>query len=327
MSPRATKDRGAVLLTTLLVMSLMATVAVSIMDDVRFALKRTANVQAYAQADWYVSGAEAYAQNYLENLLTKTDTTALNTGLLQGQPIILPLEGGTINLSIRDGSQCMSLSDLRENDGRRLFRQLLETLGWSSLSAANFTSVATDWIDEDTQALPGGAEDYAYLGKTPAYRTPNTAFASTGELRALSGLKTEDYAELRPYVCARENSPTYINIDTLSPLQAPLLAALLGGVDNIGTAQSLITERPAQGYQNLQILNASNALADQTLSGSESAKIVFEPRYIWIEMQVNYQNITRYAVMEFAVEDKKLTRIFKRLGADERRLPMIEDPS
>ena len=54
------KERGTVLLTTLLIMAVMATVAVAIMDDIRFAVKRTINVGDYAQVDWYVKGCLLY---------------------------------------------------------------------------------------------------------------------------------------------------------------------------------------------------------------------------------------------------------------------------
>jgi len=171
-------DVGAVLLMTLLVMSLMAVLAVSLMDDVRYALRRTANVQAYAQADWYLTGAEDYAQNYLSALLKNTEEAAMNAALLRPQPVILPLEAGSITVQLSGGSQCLSLGALSEDEGRRLFRQLLEVTGWSSLSAANFISAAADWTDPDSRPLPGGAEDGSYLGKTPAYRTANTAMAS-----------------------------------------------------------------------------------------------------------------------------------------------------
>ena len=44
------KDRGAVLLTTLLVMALMASLSVAIFDELRVAVKRAASINAQAQA-------------------------------------------------------------------------------------------------------------------------------------------------------------------------------------------------------------------------------------------------------------------------------------
>ena len=320
-------EKGAVLLTTLLVMSVMAMVAVSIMDDVRFALKRTANVEAYAQADWYMKGAESYAQSYLQTLLQTTDSAALNAGLSQAEPTILPIEGGAITLRVQDGSTCVSLGGLSQNSGRKLFRQALETAGWDSLSAANFTSVASDWVDADTQTLPGGAEDYVYLGKSPAYRAANAAFSSVGELRALTTMSEEKFTALRPLVCARKTAETKINIDAVNMTQAPVLAAILGGADHIATAQQIIAQRPPEGYQTLARLLASPALSEAPLSAEQTAALVFAPAYLWVEASVNYRQVTRHAVIEFEIKDGQLTRIFKRLGTDERRPTMLKEKS
>jgi len=320
-------DKGAVLLTTLLVMSIMAMVAVSIMDDVRFALKRTANIEAYAQADWYMQGAEDYAQSYLQSLLQTAQPAALNSGLMQAEPIVLPIEGGAITLRVMDGSTCISLGGLSENKGRKLFRQALETAGWDSLSAANFTSVAVDWVDADSQALPGGAEDYVYLGKSPAYRAANAPFASVQELRALSTMTQDKFNALSPFICARESAETKINVDTLDISQAPILAVIMGGLNHIPTAQQIITQRPPEGYQTIERLNVSPALSDAPLSPEQSAALVFTPAYLWVEASVTYRQITRHAVIEFELDNGQLNRIFKRLGKDARRTPMLKAES
>ena len=60
-------ERGTVLLTTLLIMTVMAAITVALMEDIRFAVKRTINVHAYAQADWQASGAEDFVSAYLQN--------------------------------------------------------------------------------------------------------------------------------------------------------------------------------------------------------------------------------------------------------------------
>lgn len=312
-------ERGAVLLMTLLVMSLMAVMAVSIMDDVRYALRRTANVHAYAQADWYLKGAEDYAQSYLETLLGENDDAAINAALLRPQPVILPLEAGNITIELRGGSQCLSLGALAENEGRRLFRQLLEVTGTPSLSAANLTSSAADWVDADSQRLPGGAEDGSYIGKTPAYRTANTAMASVSELRALRGMTETRFQSLRPFVCARENAATQLNINTLSRDQAPLLAAFMGGASFLDTARNLIEQRPPSGFSDLSALQATPAMSQEGSNNAELKHIVFAPQHIWTHIRVDFQNISRHAIIEFELGDTRLTPGFRRLGTAENR--------
>ncbi len=320
-------EKGAVLLTTILVMSLMATVAVGIMDDIRFALRRTHNVQAYAQADWYINGAQDYVQSHLGALINNTDSTKLNTLLFRAEPTILPMEGGEITLSVKDGSDCISLGGLVDNDGSKLFRQLLDVIGWESLDAANFTSIASDWVDSDSKPLPGGAEDYAYLGLSPAYRAANRAMSSVSELRALSGMNEKKYSTMRNFVCARKNPLTTLNIDTLSLDQAPVLAAVLGGSGQGEIAQQLILNRPSEGYQSLERLLAAPALSGKKLDGKTVKALIFTPQYLWVEAEVRTGQITRHIVMEFEIKDGGLTRTFKRLGPDARRKTVLKDGS
>lgn len=321
-----TKDEGAVLLTTLLVMSLMAAVAVAVMEDVGFAVKRAINVQSYAQADWYMLGAEDFAESYIAQQVQTLGPEELNIGLKTAQAMILPIEGGSIALSIRDGSHCLSLGALGTSASNRTFRQLLTVLGWSQADAARLISVAMDWQDKDSQILPGGAEDYTYLGRTPARRTSNTAFTSVTELRSLDILSEDEYQSLRPFVCARGAAhPLSVNINTLSEQQAPLLAAVLGGEDAAAVATQLIAERPPEGYQDEKTLRAAPALTDFSLKNAQLDQLHFTPKYIWIEAVISFQQAHKLAAFEFAIEEGAAQRLYRGFGEEILR-PALESP-
>lgn len=320
------KEDGAVLLTTLLVMSLMATLAVSIMDDIRFAIKRAANVQAYAQADWYQRGAEDFAATYLSQQIATLGPAEQNQALKKGQPILLPIDGGAIGLSVRDGTHCFSLGALGNAAGNRTFRQLLTTLGWSENDAARATTIAIDWQDADSQTLPGGAEDYSYLGKNPARRTSNTAFISVTELRELDVFTEKQYQALRSFLCSRDASrDLVVNINTLSVNQAPLLAAILGGPDALNVAAQLLTQRPDAGYEDLTSLRAAPALSSFDLKNAQLSQIGFEPIYLWVEAHINYFTARRLSVFEFAIAGSQLDLIYRGFGNEASR-PLLEDP-
>jgi general secretion pathway protein K len=99
--------------------------------------------------------------------------------------------------------------------------------------------------------LPGGAEDNAYLQAKIPYRTANALMADASELRAVAGVAPALYTRLAPFICAlpvAELSP--ININTLLPDQAALLAMLAQGLD-AGRARAIIASRPAGGFDSL----------------------------------------------------------------------------
>ena len=109
LATRDTRERGTVLLTTLLIMAVMAAVAVAIIDDIRFAVKRMSNVNDYAQLDWYVKGAEDFAGSYIQSNLALLPAEGKNAALGRAQQFSFPFEGGLIGLEVRDGSHCCLL--------------------------------------------------------------------------------------------------------------------------------------------------------------------------------------------------------------------------
>lgn len=321
-------DKGAVLLTTLLVMSLMATVAVSLFDSVRFAVMRAANVQTYAQADWYMRGVDDVAQDNLNAQLTTLKTAQLNTILQRPEPIVFPIDGGAITMTLRDGGQCFALSALMQSPGRIQFRQLLETLGWNTLDAATLTSQAVDWIDADQQALPGGGEDYLYLGNEISHRTANTVFNGVSALRVLPELGEAGFQTLRPFLCARAaGAVNAININTLLPAHTPLLASILGGKDNLSIAERLISERPAGGYNSLDQFMAAPAFLGVDTKNMAFDTLAFAPHHIWVEVDVAIGGIRRFGNLEYDISTGRAKRIFRRTGLDARRPILIDDPS
>lgn len=325
-SPR--KDEGAVLLTTLLVMGVMAALAVAIIDDVRFAVKRARNVQAYAQADWYTQGAEDYAYAYLAVQVSRADNTQLNAAALSPEPIIFPYEGGAMALNVRDGSRCFSLTALSGEPGRRVFNSLLVLLGWDEASAARLTSVAVDWQDMDDQIQPSGAEDYTYLGRDPAYRTAGRSFASVTELRALETMTEEQYQILRPFMCAhiigKDDDTPRMNVNTLTPPYMPLLAAALGGNNAATAASRLIMERPASGYTDEAQFLAAPALADFPLKEAQLELLTYAPETIEIVADVAYLQARRKAAFGFVIAEGNVKRLYRRFGEEALR-PELEN--
>jgi len=324
-APINNSERGAVLLTTLLVMSIIAAVAVAMIDDIRFGVKRASNMQAQAQAEWYMKGAEGFVQSYLEQRIRNVSPGQLNAAMLTGDPVVLPIEGGAITLRVKDGSHCLSLGTLNDSPARRQFRQLLVAMGWPENEAARMTSVIADWVDVDSEILPGGAEDFVYMGRTPAYRTSNSPLTSVMELRAIDGMNEEKYQTLRPFVCARRDGrASSININTLLPEQFPVLAAMLGSENGYSLAAKLIAERPVDGFDNITELMAAPALEDEELKDAALENIVYAPDYIFIEADIYYNEAHRSAAYEYFIMDGEFELVFKREGEENfRPMPVV----
>jgi len=252
-------DRGTVLLTTLLIMTVMAAITVALMEDIRFAVKRTVNVHAYAQADWQASGAEDFVTAFLQNDFAQLPSAG-QAALLQSQtPLVLPTPTGAITLTLKDASHCFNLNSMvdvagNKNDPAELeFVQLAEILGIAPNQAVALARVLVDWQDANQQQSPNGAEDGTYLRKIPPYRTSDTALRSPEEMRALHGMDEDLWELFKPFVCTGDvGFLPPVNVNSLAPERLLVLAAALSGVPSaseaVPAAEAALRDRPLEGY-------------------------------------------------------------------------------
>ena len=323
------RDEGTVLLTTLLVMAIMAALAVAMIDDIRFALKRTANVTNYAQADWYVLGAEDYVSDVLASALNNVENNTLKNETLKTiSPLILPVENGVMTLNIRDGSHCFNLTSLTQintgelnEEAKLYFVQTMDALGLPLSEAETMHARLTDWVDRDQQSLPGGAEDGDYLRRQPPLRTANAPFASVMEVRAVEGVTQELYDALRPWLCiAGAEAGNKFNINLAEPWQAPLLAGLLGGADALPLATQLILERPPQGYD--ESLTENPLLQNsgiEDVAGRISQTVSYAPNSLWVELDLSYRKAQRARSFHFSIDNDRPVLTYRGWGRESFR--------
>lgn len=316
------RERGAVLLMTLLVMSLMAGLAVAMMDMTRVSIKRTANIASATQADWYAKGVEDFAQVFIEQKLSEI---AANDGVLRWhteEPMLFPIEGGHIKMSVQDGTNCLSLGRLSNAIGQMQFNSLLLSLNWSPNETDRFVNLATDWVDADSRVLPSGAEDYVYLGQVGLpHRTANTRFFSVMELRSLPGMSSPLYQSLRRFVCARPlGKVSPININSVDAWQAPVLAAVLGSSDYLEIAQRVIAERPASGYASIDDMLGLPFMPEAGLEGLDLQSLTTQSRHVWVEADIKYFDAHRVVILDYSLETGALTRDYRARNDEARRL-------
>lgn len=287
-------EEGIALLTVLLLVAVLSTLAVGMLDDIRFGLRRQSNAETTAQARWYAIGAESLAAVQLARL---TGTDALKRGEWNGRVFRFPIEGGAIQARLRDGTTCFNLNSVVEGAGEVLRRRergaaqlqaLLIALDVAPRQAEMLTAALIDWIDSDQMREAGGAEDEAYGRGSRPYRTGGTLLAEASELRAIQGFDSQTYARLRPHVCALpspELSP--ININGLAEADAPLIAMLTDGAVSPAAARQLIAERPPAGWSAAGFWDAVKRRSDLPPS-VDPGQIAVTPRFFVLETEVAY---------------------------------------
>lgn len=328
MRRRGPEREGMALLTVLLLVAVMSVVAVAILDDVRFSVRRAANVEFQSQAQWYAAGAENLARGQIARLLASGPARTPLHPAWNGRPTRFPIDGGTITATVTDGQACFNLNSLVLGFGEDLtarplgaaqFRALGRAVGAPDSRVRAITDALTDWLDADTTPLPLGAEDGAYAGLAGPYRTGGVMLAEVSELRAVKGVDTETYRRLRPWVCALPTSRlSPLNVNTLTPEQAPLLTMLTDGALAPDRARAMIAARPRNGWADPAAFWAQPALAAVQVDQEARDQITVLTRFfdLRVDVELGGSHAVRTALLE-AGSDGRVRTVIQRWTPEE----------
>ena len=276
------REKGTALLTVLLLVAVMATVAATALDRLGLATRLAGNARDAGQARAWLASAELLATTKIEDLRRAQPNKVTLAGNWLGVARTIALPDGTqVSATLGDGGNCFNLNALVRElnravlaprpEGRAEFEALMKALGVDPARASSIAARATDYIDDDDVPLPGGVEQGGYPnGARPA----NRMMTDRSELRAIPGVSAAEARLLARWTCALPltgRSP--INVNTLRPEEAPLLAMLYQGSLDLTRARTALASRPAAGYDNAPALFQSPALA-ATVAPDEAVRQV-----------------------------------------------------
>ena len=245
--PSRSKQRGVALITAILVTTLAAIMAVSLISQQRLEIRRTGNVLESERAYVFALGVEGWVKHILDRDERKKDS--LDEDWALNLPPIL-VEGAQLAGRIEDMQARFNLNNLVKagklsQPDYQVFQRLLSALGVTP----DIANAVVDWIDEDVDPMsPGGGEDDDYSSLPQPYRAANRPMTSASELMLVKGVTPEIYLQLAPFVVALPGPHTPININTAT---APVLAALVDGL-SLNDAQSIATRRETKSFDSLQ---------------------------------------------------------------------------
>ncbi|HEX7820235.1 MAG TPA: type II secretion system minor pseudopilin GspK [Sphingobium sp.] len=288
-------ERGAALLTVLMLVAVMAVITAVALERLTLATRMAQNGVSVDQGRAFLMAGEAVASLRLGDLVTaRRERTTLAGGWL-GTAQAFAVPGGMVVARVRDADNCFNINGLVKSEGAdsyvarptgiMQFSALLRLLGTDPRVAEQIATASADWIDSDSVPGPGGAEDAAYGQQAVPFRTAGGLLADPSEIRIVAGMTAPIYDRVRPWLCAlpvAELAP--VNINTLLPDQAILLAMLADGRIGAETGRQVIARRPADGYG-----SAATFWAEPALSGLGVASEVTDQTTVtsrWFEVDL-----------------------------------------
>lgn len=268
-------QRGIALVTALLVVAIATVLAVEIAARERLDIRRSQNMIARDQAYDLALAGESWALDLLRTDMEENDIDGFQDNW--AQPILLPpFEEATLGMWIEDLQGRFNLNNLANvpvdpqqavNDiNYRRFRTLLENLQQQhdlELNPAELIDSLLDWIDQDLQTRPLGAEDSYYMSLDNPRRAANQLLISPTELQLVKGFTPELVRLLLPYVTALPES-TSINVNT-APVE---VLRMLDPTLSDEALERLEQVRQEEAWETIdQFLQAAELQADVEKSG------------------------------------------------------------
>lgn len=275
-SLRFSRQAGAALITVLMIVAAMSAVAVTLSLSVTTATERARLLDAQGQLRFYAIAAEDAAKKQISDLLQAVGHRLSSETPGLDEPQTFPINDGLITVTANDATNCFNVNSLVSGspeagyvineDNTAIFQSLLSDLDIDRNQAQSLANALIDWMDRDSIAGLGGAEEGYYSGEQPAYRPSSLPIANLTELRAIRGYSDEMMEVLRPLICGRpiEDSEAGLplNLNTLSPDQAPLLSSYLGETLDLNDARRVIEERPLGGWPDIESFVSDTIIAD-----------------------------------------------------------------
>ena len=319
-------NRGVALIFVLLIFAMITIMATRIITDLQVNTEKTTRQIQYLQAKHYAIGAEQFVAVLLEEDAEKDKQTkriidhwhepwADNEKVLEtedGEITIMTLDDqGRFNLNMLAGK-----SNKSDKEKLNMLIRLLVANGLEAQLAYRIQ----DWVDENQEPLPGGAEDNTYLLLDQPYRTGDTAIVSVSELRLMDILSIEDFEKILPLVSVLPVGDG-INMNTVS-------AAVLRSLDqriSDADAKGFVDSRSKDGFAQMKEVKDHPMLFKKLTKEVENL-LGLKSSFFSVYTKARYRDMTYYLHSRLARDATgKVTVISRETGVFPRWVKTLRE--
>ncbi|HBU6130659.1 type II secretion system minor pseudopilin GspK [Enterobacter sp. 168J2] len=261
------KQKGVALLVVLILLVMMSALAAKISQQFCRNLQKTHYQVSQQQLRWAMQAQEKVVKDRLQ-----TDASGENKALnLDGdwhQPLETRGEDYTVVSQVEDAQECFNVNNLLAAEkipqgqnapavpekprNEQIVEQILTESGISHAAAEEVYQQLVDYLDGDATTAKDGAESDAWAGVVPARQPANQMMRTIAEIKQLPAFPVAAYPKVSKLLCALPDSASKVDVNTLKPEQAALLAALFPGKLTEDDAVRLIDSRPETGWENME---------------------------------------------------------------------------
>lgn len=239
-------ERGFALVLTLVVTALLVAVAAEFIHEVYVETSIHRNFLNLQQASLMAQSGVTGGVELIRNIRRAGDQAPLLQ--VMAKPLELEDEKGSISVTIEEEDGKLNLNSVTLPNGQpndffdQAEQRLLKALG---LPAALHDTLA-DWVDENDDPRPDGAESAYYQKLTAPYLAKNAPFSTFGELTMVRGITPAVRDALRPFATVYGTAGGSIDINTAPPA---VIRALDDDMSE-GTVKNIVDHRRTAPFAN-----------------------------------------------------------------------------
>ena len=256
------KDKGVVLISILLIVLLLSSVAVLFGNKYFLSLKRAQYIEFQTLSLNIFRNMESLAQDKIEKELRFNSNKLTIDNPIINEPMLFNLNGADIVGKISDYGNCFNINSIVTlNDSNYVenknavaaFRKILSLNEIDNNIIEEVIDQTIDWIDIDANPRAYGLEDYYYSGPlhSPREYTGMRLMVSIDELKSIPAVKQIDWNIFKNYFCAIPVlNELSLNINTLDLEDAYLLSSIFANL-TIKDAEYILDNIPKSGFDDL----------------------------------------------------------------------------
>ena len=256
------KDKGVVLISILLIVLLLSSVAVLFGNKYFLSLKRAQYIEFQTLSLNIFRNMESLAQDKIEKELRFNINKLTKDNPIINEPMIFNLNGADIVGKISDYGNCFNINSIvmlnnsnyvENKKSLAAFRKILSLNEVDNNIIEEVIDQTIDWIDKDSNPRAYGLEDYYYSGPlhSPREYTGMRLMVSIDELKSIPAVKQIDWNIFKNYFCAIPVlNELSLNINTLDLEDAYLLSSIFANL-TIKDAEYILDNIPKSGFDDL----------------------------------------------------------------------------
>ena len=237
----------------------MSVAAVTTIDALARSVSNSRAGQFRAEAVWAIRSAEALGMSYLNEVIEQTEGRIGPQSPILGEPQVFSTPRFNVSATLTPAGNCFNLNaissgtdDENASVDKRAYDSyitLLRGIGIFEGEAQMLADTLADWLDSDDVSRSNGAESSYYGSLETSYRSSGQLLENLSELNAISGYTPDIQARLKDLICVYPNTQqNVVNINIMTPQQAPLLQALFSQELSVDVARGVLESRPVAGW-------------------------------------------------------------------------------